>query len=77
MRFFRNFPDLRGHSCGNPRSGLILMGGGYHQLCVLADRQQCLIGTTIILTINNQPILHTESSQVPGVCTTSTCASVT
>ena len=38
MRFFRNFPDLRGHSHGNPRSGLIFMGGGgvgsgYHTLC--------------------------------------------
>ena len=37
MRFFQNFPefrnfaDLRGHSRGNPRSGLIFMGGGgYH-----------------------------------------------
>ena len=28
MRFFRNFLDLRGHSRGNPRSGLIFMGGG-------------------------------------------------
>ena len=34
MRFFRNFPefrnfyDLRGRSRGNPRSGLIFMGGG-------------------------------------------------
>ena len=34
MRFFRNFPefrnfyDLRGHSRGYPRSGLIFMGGG-------------------------------------------------
>ena len=28
MRFFRNFPDLKGHSRGNPRSGLIFMGGG-------------------------------------------------
>ena len=34
MRFFRNFPefrnftDPRGHSRGNPRSGLIFMGGG-------------------------------------------------
>ena len=25
---FRNFSDLRGHSRGNPRSGLIFMGGG-------------------------------------------------
>ena len=25
---FRNFPDLGGHSRGNPRSGLIFMGGG-------------------------------------------------
>ena len=28
MRFFLNFTDLRGHSRGNPRSGLIFMGGG-------------------------------------------------
>ena len=34
MRFFRNFPefrnftDLRGHFRGNPRSGVIFMGGG-------------------------------------------------
>ena len=34
MRFFRNFPefrnfhDLRGHSCGNRSSDLIFMGGG-------------------------------------------------
>ena len=43
---FRNFPDLRDHSRGNPRSGLIFMGGGgggYHILCVLADRQQCTL----------------------------------
>ena len=60
MRFFRNFPefrnflDLGGHSRGNPRSGLIFMGGGggYHILCVLADRQQCWNGTTYILIIN-------------------------
>ena len=51
MRLFRNFPDLRGHSRGNPRSGLIFMGG-YHLLCVLADCQQCWNGTTYILTIN-------------------------
>ena len=25
---FPNFPDLGGHSRGNPRSGLIFMGGG-------------------------------------------------
>ena len=25
---FRNFTDLRGHSRGNPRSGVIFMGGG-------------------------------------------------
>ena len=25
---FRNFPDLGSHSRGNPRSGLIFMGGG-------------------------------------------------
>ena len=25
---FRKCPDLRGHSRGNPRSGLIFMGGG-------------------------------------------------
>ena len=35
MRFFRNFPefrnfpDLRGHYRGNPKSGLIFMGGGW------------------------------------------------
>ena len=61
MRFFRNFPefrnfaDLRGHSRGNPRSGLIFMGGGGGGgtiLCLLADRQQCWDGTTYILTIN-------------------------
>ena len=61
MRFFRNlnFPDLRGHSRGNPRSGLIFMGGGGGGgvpyivcLCVLADRQQCWNGTTYILIIN-------------------------
>ena len=28
MRFFRNFLDLRGHSRGNPRSGLIFIGEG-------------------------------------------------
>ena len=34
MRFFRNFLDLRGHSRGNPGSGLIFIGeGGYHILC--------------------------------------------
>ena len=52
MRFFRNFLDLGGYSRGNPRSGLIFMGGGYHILCVLADRQQCWNGTTYILIIN-------------------------
>ena len=38
MRLFRICPDLRGHSRGNPRSGLIFMGGegsGYHKMCVL------------------------------------------
>ena len=59
MRFFRNFPefrnfpDLRGHSRGNPRSGLIFGGGGYHILCVLADRQQCWNGTTSSLQVFN------------------------
>ena len=76
MRFFpefRNFADLRGHSRGNPRSGLIFMGGGgYHILCLLADRQQCWDGTTYISQY--QPILDTESSQVAGVCATSTCS---
>ena len=28
MRIFQNFPDLRGHSRGNPRSGLLFIGGG-------------------------------------------------
>ena len=82
MRFFRNFPefrnfaDFRGHSRGNPRSGLIFMGGGWGGvgtiLCLLLDRQQCWDGTTYIL--HYQPILNTESSQVAGVCTTSTCS---
>ena len=77
MRFFRNFADLRGHSRGNPRFGLIFMGGGGGGtiLCLLADRQQCWDGTTYIP--HYQPILNilnTESSQVAGVCTTSTCS---
>ena len=38
MRFSRNFPDLRVHSCGNARSGLIFFLGGYHKLCVFAGR---------------------------------------
>ena len=29
---FQNFYDLRGHSRGNPRSGLIVMGGGGREL---------------------------------------------
>ena len=64
---FRNFPDLRGHSRRNPRSGLIFMGG-YHKLCVLAGR---------LYYPHCQPILNAESSQVSGVCTTSTCTSIT
>ena len=82
MRFFRNFPefrnfdDLRGHSRGNPRSGLIFMGGGGGTvLCLLVDRQQCWDGTTYIP--HYQPILNTESSQVASVCFTSTCTSIT
>ena len=71
MRFFRNLADPRGHSRGNPRSGLIFMGGGV-PYCVLADRQQCWDGTTYIP--HYQPILNTESSQVAGVCNTSTCS---
>ena len=78
MRFFRNFPefrnfaDLRGHSRGNPRSGLIFMrGGGGTILCLLVDRQQCWDGTTYIP--HYQPILNTECV-VAGVCTTSTCS---
>ena len=70
----RNFADLRGHSRGNPRSGLIYIwgGGGCTILCLLADRQQCWDGTTYIP--HYQPILNTESSQVAGVCTTSKCS---
>ena len=72
MRFFRNFTDLKGHSRGNPRSGLIFMrGGGGTILCLLADRQQCWDGTTYIPPY--QPILNTECV-VAGVCTTSTCS---
>ena len=33
MRFFRNFLDLRSHSRGNPRSGLIFMGGVPYIVC--------------------------------------------
>ena len=61
MRLFRNFADLRGHSRGTPRSGLIFMGGGGGGgtiLCLLADRQQCWDGTTYIPQY--QPILNTE-----------------
>ena len=81
MRFFRNFPefrnfaDLRGRSRGNPRSGLIFMGGGGGTiLCLLADRQQCWDGTTYIP--HYQPILNTDQCVlvVAGVCTTSTCS---
>ena len=85
MRFFRNFPefrnfpDLTGHSRGNPRSGLIFMGGGgggYHILCMLADRQQCWNGTTYILTFNLFYLLSHHKFQ-DGVCTTSTSTSIT
>ena len=79
MRFFRNFPefrnfhDLGGHSRGNPRSGLIFMGGGGGGTinCV------CLLAVFNILTINL--FQNTESSQVSGVglCTISTCTSIT
>ena len=60
MRFFRNFPEfrnfsnLRGHSRGNPRSGLIFMGGGgggYHKFCVV-DTLLLTLNIFIILTIN-------------------------
>ena len=64
MRFFRNFLDLRGHSRGNPRSGLIFMGGGGTILCVLADRQQCWNGTTYILIINLFSVLGHHKFQV-------------
>ena len=73
MRFFRNFADRRGHFRGNPRSGLIFMGGGGGGtiLCLLADCQQCWDGTTYIP--HYQPILNAECV-VAGVCTTSTCS---
>ena len=54
---------------GFPRE---FMGGGGTISCLLLDRQQCWDGTTYIL--HYQPILNTESSQVAGVCTTSTCS---
>ena len=74
MRIFWNSRIL-------PTSGVILVeipdpvsyfGGGGTILCLLADRQQCWDGTTYIP--HYQPILNTESSQVAGVCTTSTCS---
>ena len=51
---------------------LNIYGGGGTILCMPADRQQCWDGTTYIP--HYQPILNTESSQVAGVCTTSTCS---
>ena len=75
MRIFRNSRIL-------PTSEVILVeipdpvsylwGGGGTILCLLADCQQCWDGTTYIP--HYQPILNTESSQVAGVCTTSTCS---
>ena len=65
MRFFRSFPELRGHSRGNPRSGLIFMvGGGVTYIVCARYRQQCWN-----LYPYYQPILNTESSQVSRVCT--------
>ena len=58
MRFFRNFPDLRGHSRGNPRSGLIFMGGGATINCV------CSLAVFNILTINLFQILSRHKFQV-------------
>ena len=59
MRFFRNFPefrifpDLRGHSRGNPRCGLIFMGGEGGIVgtinCVYFATQSLIIAYTIIL----------------------------
>ena len=67
MRFFRNFPELRGHY-GNPRSGLLFMGGWeYHILCVIADHQQCWNSTTYHRCY---PILNIESSQVSDTTST-------
>ena len=43
---FRNFPDLRGLSRGNPRSGLIFMGEGGTINCVYS------LAVFTILTVN-------------------------
>ena len=74
MRFFRNFPDLRGHSLGNPRSGLIFMGGGGgFTICCVCSLTVSNVGTD--LYPHYQPIIN-KSSHVPGVCTTCTCTSM-
>ena len=67
MRFFRIFPGLRGHSRGNPRSGLIFRGGGIVGTinCVYFATQSLIIAYTIIL-INFETIL--KYSQVRLFC---------
>ena len=59
MRFFRNFHDLRGHSCGNRRSNLIFMGGGG------------TIYSVCSLSVSNAGTAHYRSSQATGVYTMS------
>ena len=72
---FRNFPDLRGHSRGNPRSGLIFMGGGGGVPYIVFARWPSAMLERHNLYTHYQPILSTESSQVSSVCFTSTCTS--
>ena len=56
---FRNFHDLRGHSCGNRRSDLIFMGGGG------------TIYSVCSLSVSNAGTAHHKSSQASGVYTMS------
>ena len=66
MRFFRNFPefrnfhDLRGHSCGNRRSDLIFIGGGGGTIYSVCS-----------LSVSNAGTAHHKSSQAYGVYTMS------
>ena len=69
MRLFRNYSDLRGHSRGNPRSGLIFMGGGegYHKFCVVDT-------SVLMLAVFN---IFNNHHKFTDVFTISTCTSIT
>ena len=73
---FRNFPDLRGHSRGNHRSGLIFMGGGEGTIYCVCSLTVSNVGTTQTISSLSTYFIYTKSSQVPGVCFTSTCTSI-